>query len=299
MACFHPISAFQCANGEVVFSELARYDIVSSLQLPCGQCIGCRLERSRQWATRCLHEASLHDENAFITLTYDDAHLPADGSLHYLPFQNFMKRLRKFFHPRKVRFYMCGEYGSDFDRPHFHACLFGVDFPDKQFWSKTESGCSLFRSSILEALWPNGFSSIGDVNFETAAYVARYIVKKVNGDLARLHYQKIDPETGEIIDRVPEFTKMSLKPGIGARWFEKWQSDIYPQDYVVVRGKKCRPPRYYDQLLKHIDPETLETLKFERGVEGRTHIADNSDSRLAVREQVAAAGLNQFPRKLS
>lgn len=282
----------------MVFSERLRFDIVDSIILPCGQCRGCRLERSRQWATRCLHEASLHKENAFITLTYGDASLPAGRSLSYPPFQKFMKRLRKAFAPRHVRFYMCGEYGSDFQRPHFHACLFGIDFADKTFWKKTESGSNLYRSALLEKLWPYGFSSVGDVNFESAAYVARYIMKKINGDLADAHYKYVDDETGEITDRQPEFTKMSLKPGVGANWFEKWKTDVYPHDYVVTRGAKSRPPRYYDSLLKKIDPETLEAIKFERVLEGRAHQVDNTPARLADREKVMAARQNLFPRKL-
>lgn len=298
MACFSPLTAYRTVDGSVVFSELRRFDIVDSLILPCGQCRGCRLERSRQWATRCLHEASLFRENAFVTLTFNDEHLPAGASLDYRPFQLFLKRLRKFFAPLPVRFYMCGEYGSDFQRPHYHACLFGVDFQDKTLWKKTDSGSKLYRSASLEKLWPFGFSSVGDVNFESAAYVARYIMKKINGDLADDHYRHVDLETGEVTDRRPEFTKMSLKPGIGARWFEKWQSDVYPHDYVVTRGVKCRPPRHYDQLLKKVAPETLEAIKFERVLEGRAHLEDNTPARLADREKVMAARQNLFPRKL-
>lgn len=281
-----------------MFSQLKRYDIVDYLQLPCGQCVGCRLERSRQWATRCLHEASLHSENAFITLTYDPANYPPGGSLDYSHFQKFLKRLRKQISPKPVRFYMCGEYGPELQRPHYHACLFGVDFPDKIPWKKTESGSTIYRSAFLERLWPFGFSSVGDVNFESAAYVARYIMKKITGDLAASHYENIDPDTGEIVSRVPEFTHMSLKPGIGRRWFEKWSSDIYPHDYVVVRGKKSRPPRYYDILQAIKTPEAMESTRLERVLRGRVHVDDNTDERLAAREAVASARLNQFPRKL-
>jgi hypothetical protein len=209
-----------------------------------------------------------------------------------------MKRLRKHFAPKLVRFYMCGEYGDLEQRPHFHACLFGIDFDDKQYWSKTDAGFELYRSPTLEKLWPYGFSSIGDVNFLTAGYVARYIMKKVTGDLAEKHYEHINLETGEITNRQPEFTKMSLKPGIGARWFEKWSSDVYPHDYCVVNGRKVRTPKYYDSLLKKIEPETLETIKFERVLEGRAHLEDNTPERLAVKEQVLAAKQNLFPRKL-
>jgi len=208
-----------------------------------------------------------------------------------------MKRLRKYARI-PVRFYMCGEYGSDFDRPHFHACIFGFDFDDKSFWKKTDSGSALYRSASLERLWPYGFSSIGEVTFESAAYVARYIMKKINGDLADDHYSTVDQATGEIINRRPEFTKMSLKPGIGAGWFSKWEMDVYPHDFVVVRGRKVRPPRYYDKLLSLKAPDDLEFIKFQRAVTGAARAEDNTDARLAVREAVASAGLRQFPRQL-
>lgn len=297
MACYHPIQAYQTADGSVVFSELRRYDTVRSLQVPCGQCVGCRLERSRQWAMRCLHESSLYKRNSFITLTYDDKHLPENGSLRYEDFQLFMKRLRKRF-KYSIRFYMCGEYGENFGRPHFHACLFNHDFDDKVFWKTAGKGSKLYRSKALEELWPFGFSSVGDVNFESAAYVARYIMKKITGDAAATHYGVVDPETGEITQRVPEFNHMSLKPGIGARWLEKYSTDAYPLDYVIIRGRKVKPPKYYDRLFNRSEGLTFEEIQYERELEGRARFADNTDARLAVREQVATARLSLYKRHL-
>lgn len=310
MACYHPLRAFKTFSGEVVFTELARYDVVEQLSLPCGQCVGCRLERSRQWALRCLHEASAFDRNAFVTLTYSEDSVPADGSLNYDHFQRFMKRLRKAIEPAKVRFYMCGEYGEEFGRPHFHSCLFGYDFPDKVEYKKTPSGEMIYTSAMLEELWPYGLASTGDVTFESAAYVARYCMKKVTGRDAKYHYRRyssqvdsccIDMETGEIYSHElkPEFNKMSLKPGIGATWLNKFSSDVYPHDYVVVRGKKCRPPRYYDTLYERESPDNAEYLRFLRGERGRQRHADNTDDRLHVRERVAVARANVFKRGLS
>lgn len=284
MACYHPITAYQCGNGEVVFSELRRYDVRSELSLPCGQCIGCRLERSRQWAMRCLHEASLHDDNCFITLTYDDAHLPVRPSLDYSVFQRFMKRLRK--DRPSTRFYMCGEYGSINWRPHYHACLFNCDFADKELFT-TRDGIDLFISDTLSGLWPYGFASVGAVTFESAAYVARYCIKKINGDLAQFHYARSDAAGRYLL--VPEFCHMSLKPGIGSGWLSKWHDDVFPHDYVVVNGHKSKPPRYYDRLLGRSDPEVLEQIKCTRTLQGRSHYADNTDRRLQDREVVQAA----------
>ena len=310
MACYHPLRAFKTSTGEVVFTELARYDVIEQLCLPCGQCVGCRLERSRQWAMRCMHEASAFDRNAFVTLTYDEDSLPADASLNYEHFQLFMKRLRKAIEPGKVRFYMCGEYGEEYGRPHFHSCLFGYDFPDKVEFKRTGSGEIIYTSKLLERLWPYGLSSTGDVTFESAAYVARYCMKKVTGRDAKYHYRRystevdtlhIDMETGEIYSHeiTPEFNKMSLKPGIGATWYNCYASDVFPHDYVVVRGKECKPPRYYDTLYAREAPDNAEYLKYLRGVRGRAKFEDNTDARLMVRERVANARANVFKRSLS
>ena len=298
MPCYHPLSAFKTAAGEVVFYESARHDIIRNLTLPCGQCVGCRLERSRQWAVRCMHEASLYEKNCFITLTYNDENLPEDGSLHYDHFQKFMKRLRKAVGGR-VRFYMAGEYGEQLGRPHFHACLFNYDFDDKVFFKRTGSGSLLYRSDKLESLWPFGYSSIGDVNFQSAAYVARYIMKKVNGKNQDEHYERVNELTGEITVRRPEFTKMSLKPGIGFDWYTKWKDDVYPHDYVVVNGKKVRPPRFYDKKFKVEHPEDFEVIEFQRESRARQRYEDNTDERLAVKEKVAKARLRQLKRTLT
>lgn len=298
MPCYHPLQAYKTAAGEVVFYESARHDIVRSLTLPCGQCVGCRLERSRQWAVRCMHEASLYEQNCFITLTYNDENLPEDGSLHYDHFQKFMKRLRKAVGGR-VRFYMAGEYGEQLGRPHFHACLFNYDFTDKVFFKRSGSGSNLYRSAKLESLWPYGYSSIGDVNFQSAAYVARYIMKKVNGKHQDEHYERVNDETGEITVRRPEFTKMSLKPGIGYDWYKEWKDDVYPDDFVVVNGKKVRPPRFYDKKFKVDHPEEFEVIEFQRECRARERFEDNSDERLAVKEKVAKARLQSLKRTLT
>jgi len=299
MSCFHPISAHQCADGSIVFSERKHFNIVKNLSLPCGQCIGCRLERSRQWAMRCMHEAQLHEKNSFITLTYDDTHLRSDKSLHYEDFQKFIKRLRKSISPAKIRYYMAGEYGENFGRPHFHACIFGYDFNDKKLWKRTPSGSLIYRSEHLETLWPFGYSSIGDVNFESAAYVARYIMKKITGKNAEQHYTEIDPDTGEITDRKPEFNKMSLKPGIGYAWLKRYKSDVYPQDYVIIRGKKVKPPKYYDKQYSKENPYEWDEVLYKRETSAKLRYEDNTPERLAVKEQVTKAKLQKLKRNLT
>lgn len=298
MACFCPLRGYKArevnetGKRSLVF---AKYDGYADLpvEVPCGQCLGCRQERARQWAMRCAHEASLHERNCFITLTYDDDHLPLYGSLRKRDFQLFIKRLRKEIHPEKLRFFHSGEYGDDSFRPHYHALLFGWDFPDKYKYT-VRNGYDVFRSNLLERLWDAGLSEIGCVTPESTAYVAKYVVKKLTGQEADARYVKLDEETGELVSIEPEYGTMSRRPGIGAGWFEKYHDEVYREDSVVVRGKKVRPPKYYDMLLEMRDPEYIERLKAKR----RAQIDEEEQSphRLTSRERVAYARLKNSKR---
>lgn len=294
MTCYHPLEAWR-VDGEITFNS-AKRGLGKPLKLPCGQCIGCRLERSRQWAIRCMHEASLYENNCFITLTYSDAHLPVGGTLVLDHFQDFMKRLRKKYGPN-IRFYHCGEYGEKTGRPHYHACLFNFDFPDKQLWTN-RNGLPVYRSKSLEKLWPFGISEIGTVTFESAAYVARYIMKKVNGKKADDHYDRFDPNTGEIFRLKPEYTTMSRRPGIGSAWFDKYHADVYPHDRVVVRGREMRPPKFYDTRFEILDPETFEEVKNNREEKAKLWVDNQTEERLNVREKVQQLALKRLPRNL-
>lgn len=249
MPCYFPVGTYR-TDGSPTYR-------------PCGQCIGCRLEYSRQWAVRCVHEASLHPENCFVTLTFDQEHLPADLSVHKSDLQKFVKRLRKKYDGKSIRYFGSGEYGDKFERPHYHICLFNHHFTDKKIhrvnttapkiFSNGTVG-TLFISEELSKIWPFGFHTIGEFSFETAAYVARYVTKKVTGDHAHDWYG----------DRNPEFALMSRNPGIGAAWFEKYSTDCYPKDFHTLNGRKMRPPRYYDTLLGKKNPEILAKIKEKR-----------------------------------
>lgn len=236
----------------------------------------------------------MHAENSFITLTYDDEHLPVRASLDYPVFQRFMKRLRKSC-GIPVRFFMCGEYG-DLGRPHYHALLFGLDFPDRKYFKRSPSGERLFRSEILERLWPFGHSLVGDVTFESAAYCARYCCSKVTGDAAAAHYSRSD--ASGVYSLVPEFAHMSLKPGLGASWLAKFGTDVFPHDRVVIRGVECRVPKYYDVIFGRSDPDRLEEIKADRVATARLNYLDNTDERLAVREAVQVARSSLLKRGL-
>lgn len=179
MTCYSPLHGFkgpETAEGRsrILFKAPAGSE---RLDVPCGKCIGCRLDYSRGWAIRCMHEASLYENNCFVTLTYDDEHLPKDGNLHIEDFQKFVKRLRKEAFHDGIRYFHAGEYGGDLGRPHFHAILFNCDFADKVHAS-SRRGNRLYASEALSALWPFGFHSIGDVTLASASYVARYCMKK-------------------------------------------------------------------------------------------------------------------------
>jgi hypothetical protein len=245
------------------------------------------MTRAQGWAARVMHEASLYDRNCFVTLTYDDVFLKSP-SLVYEDFQCFMRRVRRYFRPNIVRFYMCGEYGEAKRRPHFHACLFNLDFPDRVYDSKSPSGFDLYRSALLSKLWPQGRSTIGDLTYESACYVSRYVMKKVTGSPAQEHYTHVDPD-GVVSDLVPEFNRMSLKPGIGAKWLDKFGSEVAINGDVIMQGRSHPVPRYYHKRL--LDNPIYDQLLADKALLASQLPADNSSARLAVKETVANAKL--------
>lgn len=306
MACFNPLKGYRAISP----NPSGKYSIKFNLQegyrdlpieIACGQCIGCRLERSRQWATRCVHESSLYDDNCFITLTYDDYHLPSNYSLDKSHFQNFIKRLRNYVSDtdnqdpdlglydgsQRIRYFHCGEYGETTKRPHYHAILFNFDFQNKQFY-KSNNGQKLYTAPLLEKLWPQGFGIVGAATFESAAYVARYILKKVTGKGAPKHYQ----------DRVPEYVTMSRRPGVGRHWYEKYKKDLYPSDFIVVRGKKLRVPRVYNGYYELEDPDEYRRLKALRKAGAVRHADDNTFPRLKTRRELLELRAKNLVRDL-
>ena len=209
-----------------------------------------------------------------------------------------MKRLRKELgkNGKKLRFFHCGEYGDREGRPHYHALLFGYDFPDRYKWRTTDRGDTLYRSPMLERLWDLGSSEIGEVTFESAAYVARYNMKKITGPMAEDHYSRVNLNTGEIIKIQPEYVTMSRRPGIGAGWFDKYHTDVYPRDSLTLRGKQMRPPRFYDGRFELLSPERMEQIRSKRVREGKKCVDNNTPERLAVREEITAYRLSQLKR---
>lgn len=192
---------------------------------------------------------------------------------------------------------MAGEYGGKLGRPHFHAILFGIGFADRRLLKKTRAGHNLYTSSQLSQLWPHGFNTIGDVSFESAAYVARYVMKKFTGPSASDHYKRVDAN-GEIYWLQPEYNRMSLKPGIGKTWYEKYHKDITTQDTMIVEGHEMRPPRYYDKLLAMMNPVLSEEIRMGRYETAMKHTGEQTPERLATREKVTLARLSLKKRNL-
>ena len=320
MVCYHPLqvsfSIRKDGKKDLSFISRSTYDAGRLFSkglncassnitgIPCGKCMGCRLESSRQWAVRCMHEASLYEDNCFITLTYHPDNLPKDGSLVKQEIPLFMKRLRQAIIPKElkrrgmtelrkqwvakhpIRYFACGEYGEDFSRPHYHVCLFNYDFADKKYY-KTVNGYKLFTSKMLEDVWGLGFCPIGSLTFDSAAYVARYCTKKINGIEADKHYQ----------GRQPEFGLQSNKPGIGYGWYQKWKKDCFPSDYLIVNKVRCKPPRYYDKKLEQEDSSLFERIKQSR-LEFAKDNKDNTYRRLMDRELCQQARFRKLIRTI-
>lgn len=313
MRCFHPVTAYRTDGGDVLFYDRNGRD--RAIQIRCGKCIGCRVSRSEDWAVRCCHEAKQHDTSVFLTLTFDSEKCRVPEGIYHYPFQKFMKRLRKsreIVHidvqswasgARKyrsvtrplIKYFMCGEYGENFGRPHYHALVFGVDFPDKKILK--HKPMLLWTSAELEKLWPYGFSSIGSVTYESAQYVAGYVVTRKDGEEADDHYWRVHPVTGEMVQVPPEYGHMSLRSAIGKEFISRYTADIYTTDEAIVNGVRHRTPKYYDkQKLQYRDSYSDEVL-WERQKMALALEADSSQDRLAVQEQVARARLS-LKRKL-
>lgn len=202
------------------------------------------------------------------------------------------------------RYYAVGEYGDESFRPHYHALLFGIDFADKTLY-RERGGVRVYVSALLESVWGKGFCTVGELTVESAAYCARYAMKKVNGDQAPFYYSELDPYTGELIPIQPEFSRMSLKPGIGAEWLKLYHDDVYPDDFVVVKGKKWRVPDYYDTLFerrfhgpRQAGRPNISNVKDKRKERAGQRSEDNTRDRLAVREKVLKAKIKKLKREV-
>lgn len=220
MSCFSPVPAWRSANKSL---DNGKYQLsfkrgayAIRIDLPCGKCLGCRADQAREWTIRASHEASLHDRNAFLTLTYAD---PAPATLQPDDLQKFWKRLRH--KTGKLRYIACGEYGELYRRPHYHAIVFGEDF----LGGAISLDDSSYTQPDLARAWGHGFVSVAPVEFGSIAYVCGYVTKKVG-----------DPDT---------FSRMSRNPGIGHDWLDRYYDDIVRTGFCVVNGREFPVPKRY------------------------------------------------------
>jgi len=301
MPCYGPLTGYYSSevgsSGKraIVFDKRRSHSGVP-IKLPCGQCAGCRLERSRQWAMRLMHEKRAHADCSFVTLTYDNEHLPEGGTLIKRDLQLFMKRLRKE-RPVGVRFFACGEYGDRNARPHYHAILFSCGFPDRRLFSRNGRGEGYYVSEELRELWPQGHNVIGDVTWDSCAYVARYVLKKITGKPASEHYAVVDGD-GQVFDRLPEFTVMSRRPGIGTSYFEKYRDEVLAHDSVIINGREVRPPRFYDTKFQLTDEVEFARIKRKRRRMATLMKSDNTSARLRVKEVIQLQKLKNSKRNV-
>lgn len=268
----YSVDHIEMLDGKKIYVDTSaitsKFALTEFVEIPCGQCIECRLQRSRRWADRCMLELGYHESSYFITLTYDNAHIPKNplydeetgevyaenATLVKKDLQDFMKRLRRAYeykgYENKLRFFACGEYGSQTLRPHFHLIVFGLKLDDLTLFKRNFNGDNLYNSAFISKLWKKGFSVVGDVTWQSCAYVARYIMKK--------HLGK-DSEFYDIYNIEPEFTLMSRKPGIARQYYDEHKDELFYQDFVSIStkdgGKKIFPPPYYEKLFEEDFPE--------------------------------------------
>ena len=282
MPCFRPITCWQPPDGgQVQFRELKDH---REIEIPCGQCIGCRLTRQQMWSFRCLAEASLHEHNWFLTLTYAPEHLPAYGALCHRHWQLFAKRVRKRLGP--FRYLMCGEYGETTHRPHYHALVFGLDLPDVEPVS-VRRGHQVYRSRLIESMWRYGLSELGTVTAQSARYCAGYVLKSNKAP------ELLDEQTGELIDLPKPYGRMSLKPGLGDAWIRRFYPEVFAHGACYAQDSRHRIPDRFKHILEDLDGEAYDVLKFA-AIEKARESLHNTPDRLAVREALAHRRLSHY-----
>lgn len=296
MSCTSPLKAVRLESGEVkivgTWLRSARENVAERLELPCGKCVDCRGRRASDWKARLMHEWKCHDAAQFVTLTYAPEHLPASGGLEYRDVQLFLKRVRSALKREgrpSFRFFVAGEYGSETRRPHWHLIAFGLDLPDLE-----PPGAKNASSAWLSALWGLGHVSVGPFDEPALAYVTKYALKQYRSrDGSDGRREWVDADTGEICRTRPEFAKMSLRPGIGGVWFDKFgATDYAPRGSLVLASRKpagrgryrleavdVGPIRYYDKRLEQADPDQMEVVKLDRMVARRMRPAETDDDR--------------------
>lgn len=275
MTCYYPLTGWEAVRQNpsgkrsIVFNPRDGF-VDRPVELPCGKCSGCRADQSLMWSIRAYHESTLHERNSFVTLTYDDEHLPSDGKIVKKDLQDFFKRLRKHYPPGAIRYIACGEYGDITRRPHYHAIIFGEDF----LHDKIEISSDLYTSDFLAKVWQSGHVSIAPVSMASICYVCGYVFKKIS-----------DAET---------FSLASRRPPIGHRWLERYSSDLTRTGSVTIEGREYPvPPRYLEW-----SPDEFEALRKERKKIAQSGVAIVKRAALRHKEKNRLAKLSQKREKL-
>lgn len=299
MTCYHPLirtyslnqKKIKAQDGHMYYkAQIYRsHDAIGGLEedlkksigietqkIPCGKCIGCRLDYSREWANRGFLEAKCWKDNYFVTLTYDDMNLPTqewldtDDEGNYtrsirhplIPedFTKFMKKLRKEL-GNGIRFMGCGEYGTEGKRPHFHIILFNAKLPKESFYKpRIINNEMYFQNTIIEKCWKKGLSNVSEASWNNIAYTARYITKKINGDMETEHYDEYG--------NVKEFFRTSRNGGIGKFYYDAHKNEIYKNDEIIVKNRQgavsYKPPKYFDDMYEKEQPKKMKEIKRRR-----------------------------------
>jgi len=311
MACNNPLKGYFSKEVNVSGKRSIVFDVNNaiddmSIDLPCGQCIACKISKNGEWALRMMHEASCHKENSFITLTYSDEVLFERDNPHTLvkkDAQKFIKDLRYRLKAEakkngtevpKFKYFIVGEYGDKSKRVHLHAIIFGYAWNDDRELHHISNGNELYSSEALEKVWGKGNCLIGGVDKESCGYCAGYTTKKINGDMAEEHYVHVN-DNGEVFKIIPEFCMMSTKTPIGYEWYLKYGSDT-KKDFITNKGKKFKIPKLYDRMLEKLDPIDFDDVKEKREVSMRTEqcIRENRPERLKVKEAVLKRKQKQY-----
>lgn len=255
------------------------------VSIPCGKCLSCRDDRARAWAVRATCESLMYDENKnwFLTLTYDDAHLPCTNypTLSRYDITCFNKRLREYFRDtygeQGIRFFGCGEYGGTTYRPHYHEIVYNLDIRDLDFVGRNFRGDEYYTSKRIEALWDKGFITLARFSYDTAAYVARYVEKKRFGPAAEWYKEH---------EVTPEFTVAPRRPGLGRDYIENHFKTVYTscenllegdvsdiRDKLILPGGRiAKPPRYFDNVYQNVSQQhsiNMALIKDVRAVQGQ------------------------------
>ncbi len=304
MTCYRPLHGYRAKTVNKSGKRSITFKMSEAFRdlpvtVPCGTCIGCLTDRSQAWAIRCVHESKLYKQNSFVTLTYNDENLPLYGSLVKKDFQQFIKNLRQKIAPNRFRYFHAGEYGNEKNRPHYHALLFNLDFMDRKLYTEN-NGVKLYTSEFLHSVWKKGFCTVGDLTLKTAAYTARYTIKKHSRTEEYYHIEgNILDESNIIVHRLQqEYCTMSRRPGIGQKHFEKYNNEIYPDDFVVSEGRKKSVPKYYDNQYEILNKNKYKSIKIKRKYKASLNAENNTQQRLDVRERIKQKKINLLLRKL-